>query len=189
MLAFVSFIFDAFSQMEQTLSELEEECDTLQANGKKKSKRIQELEEQHAMVEHTIRQLREESEKLCEEEVCCEIKNFWSYWHKLKAKRNAILTQQIHNLEQQKEGMERENSELQAKLQQATRDAGALVVLADKMRKKAKAARVRDAKARTQLGNLHRIVTSIVKQDLFLGSDAEDRDAEDRDAEDRDENE
>ena len=54
------------------------------------------------------------------------------------------------------------------KLQQATQDATALLVLADKMRKKDKEVRVRGAKARMQLDQLHSIMASIVKNDIFV---------------------
>ena len=55
--------------MRKEIVELEEECEALQASGRKKSKHIQGLEEQYAAVEETVKQLRQESEKLCDEEV------------------------------------------------------------------------------------------------------------------------
>lgn len=144
---------------------MEEECDSLHASGKKKSKKIQELEEQYSMVEHTIRKLREESEQLYEQE----------------SKRTALLAQQVNDLQQQKEEKEQENVEIREQLQQATRDAAALVALADKMRKKDKAARAKGAKARSQLDHLHKIMTSIVKQqqDLFESENGEGGDEDD----------
>lgn len=146
-------------ELEKAFAELEEECDSLHASGKKKSKHIQELEEQYSSVEHTIRKLREESEKLYEQE----------------AQRTASLVQQVNELEHQKEEKEQEIVELQEQLQQATKDAASLVALADKMRKKDKAAKARGAKARSQLDHLHRIMTSIVKQqDLFVDPEGDD---------------
>ena len=82
----------------------------------------------------------------------------------------------MNEITQQKDLLERENTELQRRLQQATQDATALLALADKMRKKDKATRVRGAKARTQLDQLHRIMNSIVKNDFFMGNNEEEAD-------------
>ncbi len=78
------------------------------------------------------------------------------------------LAQQIQEIMQQKEALEKENENLQAQLQQATQDTTALIALVEKLHKKEKRQKVKGEKTRSQLDYLSRVVNAIAKGNEFL---------------------